>query len=95
MARSPESFLPRLLAIVLLLISLAMVVPIGRAVLDLAGGAHVAASRWAVPLAILGTGSILSWLLTRKQVSLQLYLSAFALWLLTAGYFFVTQVAGR
>jgi hypothetical protein len=86
-----DSFLPRLLSIILLLVSMAMLVPIGMVVVDIAGGAPVAALKWAVPLGILGTAAIMMWLLTRKAIPLQLYLTAFALWLLTAGYFFVVS----
>ncbi len=63
--------------------------PIGSAVIAMAAGAIVPAAAWAIPMAILGMGSLLTWLLTRKQVPLQLYLVAFVLWVLTAGYFFV------
>ncbi|GAC1396163.1 MAG: hypothetical protein NVSMB68_12960 [Thermoanaerobaculia bacterium] len=88
-------FLPRALAIILVVISVAMLAPIGAAVIDMAAGAHVPAARWLVPLAILGTGAIMIWLLTRKSVSLQLYIIAFALWVLTAYYFFTTRVLTR
>lgn len=89
---STETFLARVLAITLLVINVAMLAPIGSAVVQLASGAQVAPVRWLVPLAILGTGAVMIWLLARKSVSLQLYLAAFALWVLTAGYFFTTRV---
>ena len=82
-------FIPRLLATILLIICIAMLWPIASAVIAIAGGAHVAPAKWAVPITILATGAIMSWLLTRKSVSLQLYVAAFALWVITAGYFFV------
>ena len=81
--------IPRLLATVLLLICIAMIWPIASAVMAIAHGAQVAPAKWAVPLTILATGAVMSWLLTRKAVSLQLYIAAFALWVITAGYFFV------
>jgi hypothetical protein len=84
-----DAFLPRVLSAVLLLISIAMLIPIGSVAIDLANGAQVTATKWAVPLAILGTAAIMMWLLTRKAVPMQLYLTAFALWVLVAGYFFV------
>lgn len=81
-------FLPKLLSIILLVISLAMLFPIGLSVYRIASGVTVPATHWLVPLTILATASIMMWLLTRKSVSLQLYLMAFSLWLITAGYFF-------
>jgi len=36
---------------------------------------------------------MLTWLLSRRHIAMQLYLTAFALWLLTAGYFFTRIVA--
>jgi hypothetical protein len=88
----PLTMMPRLLAIVLLLLSMAMLIPIITAALGLIRGAEVAPITWAVPLAILATGAFLTWLLTRRQVALQLYLLAFSLWVVTAGYFFVKYV---
>ena len=82
-------FIPRLLATILLLICIAMLWPIVSAVIAISGGAAVPTAKWAVPLTILATGAIMSWLLTRKSVSLQLYIAAFALWVITAGYFLV------
>jgi hypothetical protein len=82
-------FIPRLLATILLLTCIAMLWPIVSAVIAISGGAAVPTAKWAVPLTILATGAIMSWLLTRKAVSLQLYIAAFALWVITAGYFFV------
>jgi len=86
-----DSFLPRLLSIILLLISIAMLIPVGSVVIDLLSGAQMPVVRWFVPLAILATAAIMMWLLTRKAIPLQLYLVAFALWVLTAGYFFVVS----
>ena len=82
-------FLPRLLATILLIASLAMLVPIGSAVMAMAGGAHVPPPHWLIPHHILGTGAIQTWMLTRRTIPMQLYVAAFALWVLTAGYFFV------
>ena len=83
-----ETFLPRLLSVILLLVSIAMIVPIGGAVLQIANGTRIHPSQWAVPLTILATASVMMWMLTRKAISVHLYLAAFALWLLTAAYFF-------
>lgn len=83
-----ESKLPRLLAIVLLLVSVLMFITLVDITLVLAKGGDVPARSWMFPMTILGTGSILMWLLTRKQLSMHLYLAAFALWLVTTGYYF-------
>lgn len=80
--------LPRLLAVVLLLVSLATFGPLLAGAILLARGQEVAPLVWWAPLAILATGAMLIWLLSRRQMALGLYLAAFALWLLTAGYFF-------
>ena len=85
-------FLPRLLATILLLISLVMLIPIGSAVLAIAEGAHVPPAHWIAPLLILGTGAIMTWMLSRKTIPMQLYIAAFALWVITAGYFFTMRV---
>jgi len=86
-------FLPKLLSIILLVISLTMLVPLGLSAYRIASGTPVPAMHWFVPLAILATAAVMMWLLTRKSVSLQLYLMAFSLWLVTAGYFFyVTEL---
>lgn len=85
--------LPRLLAIVLLLVSLATFGPLIAAAILLARGRAVVPLVWWAPLLILATGAALIWLLSRRQIAFQLYLAAFALWLLTAGYFFTKIVA--
>ncbi len=84
--------LAKLISIVLLVISLAMLIPLGLAVYRIAHGLAVPPAHWFVPLAILASAAVMMWMLTRKAVSLNLYLMAFSLWLVTAGYFFyVTQ----
>ena len=87
-------FLPRLLATILLLVSLAMLIPIGSAVLAIAGGTPVSPAKWLVPLLILATGAVMTWMLSRKTIPMQLYIAAFALWVITAGYFFMVVEAG-
>jgi hypothetical protein len=42
-------------------------------------------------MAILAAGAVLIWLLTRAMVSVRLYLAAYALWLLTAGFFLISR----
>jgi hypothetical protein len=88
MGSMKETTLPRALATVLLLVSLAMLIPIGAAVMGLMRGEAVASSAWTTPLVILATGLALMSFLPRMQASgSQLYVAAFALWLLAAGYF--------
>jgi hypothetical protein len=85
-----SNVLPRILATVLLLVSLAMIAPLGIAVAGLVRGQDVARSALFVPLIFLATGSALTWLLARKTLAQQLFLAALALWVLTAGYYFFT-----
>ncbi|HEX8154145.1 MAG TPA: hypothetical protein VF698_13510 [Thermoanaerobaculia bacterium] len=87
-----EGFLPRLIAMLILLGSVAMLAPLGLAVIRLLRGETVASSAWLIPLTILALGSLLIWLLSRRPAALQLYLAAFALWLITAGYLLMTLV---
>jgi hypothetical protein len=84
--------IPRILAAILVIVSLAMLFPLGSAVAQMLRGGEVASSAWAIPLVILATGFALISFLPKMQTYGQLYLSAFALWLLAAGYFFF---AGR
>jgi len=81
--------LPRALATILLLVSLSMFAPLTIAVVQLARGVAVDGLHWLLPLAILAIGAALMGLLSRKQVPLELFVVAVALWLLTAGYFWV------
>jgi hypothetical protein len=78
---------PRVLAVILLVTSVLMLAPIGAAVIEIARGEEVAVHTWAVPMVILAIGTFLTSLLSRRQISFHLYLAAFALWILTAGYF--------
>lgn len=79
--------LPRIFATILLIVSLSMMVPLAFAVNGLVRGGAVMPIRWILPLAIIGVGAVLMNILSRKQVPLQLFLFALALWLLTAGYY--------
>ena len=81
--------MPRVLAIILLLVSLATFAPLILAAVHLARGEHIALISWLAPLLILFAGAVLTWILNRKQVSFTLYIAAYALWLLTAAYFLV------
>ena len=87
-----EAFIPRLIAALLLLGSVAMIAPLGLAVIRMLRGDPVASAAWAIPLVILAFGSLLTWLLSRSPVSLRLYLAAFALWLITAAYLIATSL---
>jgi hypothetical protein len=84
--------LPRVLATILLLVSLAMIAPLGSAVAGVLHGKEVAITALLVPLIFLGTGCALTWLLARKAVSQQLFVTAFALWVVTAAYYFFTLI---
>src|SRR5687767_10922653 len=87
-----ETTVPRALATILLIVSLTMLIPIGGAVMGLMRGEPVASSAWAVPLVILATGlALMSFLPRMQSYGAQLYVAAFALWLLAAGYFFFNR----
>lgn len=90
--KSAETVVPRVIALVLLLGSVSMVVPLAFAVVALVHGAAIPAIRWLFPLALLAVGSALTWLLSRKQIPLQLFLLAFALWLAAAGAYWVSAL---
>ncbi|HEX7150550.1 MAG TPA: hypothetical protein VF618_03605 [Thermoanaerobaculia bacterium] len=82
--------MPRVLATILLIVSLAMFALLGIAAVNLRSGEEVPTRDWAFPMIILATGAILMWMLTRRpQFSMRLYVAAFALWLLTAGFLFM------
>jgi hypothetical protein len=78
--------LQRIIAIVLLLVSLITFVPLIIAAVRLGRGLQVEPIAWWAPLLILGTSALLTWLLSRRFVAIRLFVVAFALWLLTAGY---------
>jgi len=77
----------RALAIILLVVSLVMFGILVKVAVALAGGATLAPQAWLFPLIILAAGAVLMWFLTRQELSPQLYTTAFALWLLTTGYY--------
>ena len=84
-----ETLLPRTLAAVVLLISLSMLVPLGKAVIAVIHGATPIIAMWLAPLLILATGLALLIALGRRTVIAPLFLMALALWVMTAGYFLV------
>jgi len=85
-----ETTVPRTLATILLIVSLTMLIPIGNAVMGLMRGDAVPSSAWAIPLVILATGlALMSFLPRMQSYGAHLYVAAFALWLLAAGYFFL------
>jgi hypothetical protein len=84
--------LPRFLAMILLLVSIAMVIPIGASAIRIVQGQKVDALALSVPMVIMAVAAFLTWLLSRKQMPISLFLMAFVLWLLTAGYYFVRFV---
>jgi hypothetical protein len=79
----------RVLATVILLISVAMFGALGYVTILMARGLEVSTRTWLFPLTILAAGAVLMWMLTRKQIPMPLYLSTFSLWLLTTGYYFI------
>jgi hypothetical protein len=76
----------RVFATILLIVSLAMFGILVRIALGLASGQEVQPRTWMFPLVILATGAALMSFL-RKPVSMQVYVLALALWLLTTGYY--------
>lgn len=87
-----QTTIPRTLAVILLVISLTMLIPIGAAVSQMLRGNSVASSAWTIPLVILATGFALISFLPRMQTfGTQVYLLAFALWILAAGYFLISR----
>ena len=81
-----------MLATIVLIGSLAMLIPLSTSVAALLRGQAVASSSWTFPLVILATGLALISFLPRMQAfGSRLYLSAFALWILVAGYFFFSR----
>lgn len=87
-----ETLLPRTLAVIVLLISLSMLVPLAKAVIAVIHGAAPILAIWLAPLLILATGLALLIALGRRTVTPPLYLMALALWVITAGYFLVRLV---
>ncbi|GEM_PF-3589303 len=87
-----ETLLPRTLAVIVLLISVSMLVPLGKAVLAVIHGATPIIAMWLAPLLILATGLALLLALGRRTVIAPLFLMALALWVITAGYFLVRLV---
>ena len=87
-----ETLLPRTLAALVLLISLSMLVPLGKAVIAVLHGATPIIAMWLAPLLILATGLALLLALGRRTAITPLFLMALALWVITAGYFLVRLV---
>lgn len=89
---SRGTLLPRVLALVLLLVSLSMLVPLGSAAIRLSGGATLLAHLWLWPLILLAIGVVLTYLLSRRTLAFRVYAIAFVLWLITAGYYWLRIV---
>lgn len=83
-----ETKLPRILAVILLLVSVLMFITLIDLTLVFARGGDITTRSWLFPMIILATGAVLMWLLTRRGLAMQLYLAAFALWLITTGYYY-------
>lgn len=91
--KNSDSRLPRILATVLLLVSLLMFGLLLKFALGLAHGVATPARVWLFPLIILAAGAVMMALLAKRQIPLQLYAMALALWLLTSGYYLWTYFA--
>jgi hypothetical protein len=87
-----EMLLPRTLAVIVLLISVSMLVPLAKAVIAVIHGATPIIEMWLAPLLILATGLALLIALGRRTVIPPLFLMALALWVITAAYFLVRLV---
>jgi hypothetical protein len=90
--KNTENLLPRLVAAVVAIVSLAMFIPLIRAARTLVRDGTAPMPLWLAPLLLLATGALLTHVLTRRSASAQLVVAAFALWLVTAGYF-LTRIA--
>jgi hypothetical protein len=84
--RHPEQLLPRAVAATVLVVSIVMLAPLGATVITVLRGGTVAMRAWLGPLVIMATGLALLVVLARPGALLRLYLTAFALWLMTAVY---------
>ncbi len=83
-----ETFLPRVLAAALLLVSVSIFGALAYVTVAMARGAAVSPRAWIFPMTILAVGAVLMWLLSRKRFPMPLYLSTFTLWLLTTAFYF-------
>ncbi len=88
--RHPETVFPRALATLVLLASIAMLIPLGKALARILHNGSITPAMWLAPLLILATGLALLVALGRRTIVPPLYLMAFALWMITAGYVFVS-----
>jgi hypothetical protein len=85
-----ETLFPRTLAVIILLISLTMLIPLAKAVIAVVHGKAPILAMWLAPLLILATG--LALLMALRRTATPLFLMALALWVITAGYFLVRLV---
>jgi len=84
---SIETILPRALALVQLFVSIVMFGIIIYIASVFLRGHAVPARVWTFPMTILAIDCVLIWLLSRRQLSLPLYMGTIALWLATTGYY--------
>ena len=91
--KNSDSRLPRTLATILLIVSLVIFGVLVKLALGLAHGGHLPTRAWLFPLVILAASAVMMWLLSRRQFAVQLYVMAFALWLVTSGYYLWTYFA--
>ncbi len=86
---SRGTLLPRVLAVIILLVSLSMLIPVAAAAVRLSHGVTLKPYLWLTPLVLLGVGVTLTYLLSRRVLAFQVYTAAFVLWLITAAYYWV------
>jgi len=85
----------RFLSILIVLITLSLFVPLVFALIAMLHGTHLPMRSWLFPLCLIAAGAVLISVLSKRQIPMQLYLFAFALWLLTAGYYWMQIFAVR
>jgi hypothetical protein len=85
----------RFLSILIVLVTLSLFVPLVFAAVAMLHGTHLPMRSWLFPLCLIAAGAVLITILSKRQIPMQLYLFAFALWLLTAGYYWMQIFAVR
>jgi hypothetical protein len=82
--KHPEQLLPRIVAATVLLLSVAMLAPLGATVITVLRGGAVTLAQWLGPLVLMATGLALLIVLAKPGPLLRIYMTAFALWLIAA-----------
>ena len=84
----------RLVLILIVLVTLSMFVPLVFAAVAMLHGTHLPVRSWLFPLCLIAAGAVLIGI-RRKRIPMAVYVCAFALWLLTAGYYWSQILAVR